>query len=396
MKYITLLAALAVSIFLAINIFKIENSITKQKESYANQYDIKSGLFNPTEWKCKFLQIIEKKFDKLNIANISDEILKFIEKIYQDSTESDRKKPLWSSNHSSILSKSIGFIKTATEKGKIAVIDFILDEGKQFLHTKIDKHREQIKKMIESTIRKNAHNIIHSEKESRNFTPICEPKENIKPLILDSKNSLQYLYISFATIFLIFLVSSFFVKGKIVFAIYIAYSLVLLFLGVTLPMIEIIAKIEDMSFYLLGEPINFTNEMLYYRIKSIIDVATVLWNQNPIIAIFITSFSVVFPLFKTLSLIFLIFVKKLNFLEKIVKSIGKWSMADVFVVSIFFSTLSYGSIISDQMSSLKSIDNTQVTINTNHSSFGSGFYIFLAYTIFSIVLSIISLKNEKN
>ncbi len=393
MRYAIFFGILIFSIFLSINIYKKESLIKKQKEIYSQQYDIKSGLFNPTEWKCKLLYVLEKKFNTLNIANLSDEILTFIEKFYQNSTEKVRNKPLWG-DQGSIFSKSIDFIKTATEKGKVIVIDFILEEGKEILHSKIHENRNEIKKEIESIVKKKAHKIIHSEKESRNFTPICEKKELIKPLILTNSN-LKYYYIFFAIIYIFFLVSIFYFKGRVFFTIAIIYSLFLLFLGITLPMIEIVAKIEDMEFYLLGEAISFNDEMLYYRLKSIVDVSYILWNQNPLIAIFITIFSIVFPLIKTLSLLFLIFIKKIDRLEKTVSSIGKWSMADVFVVAIFFSTLSYGSIISDQMSSLKSIDNTQVIINTNHSDFGSGFYIFLAYTIFSMILSIAYQKKMK-
>jgi hypothetical protein len=46
----------------------------------------------------------------------------------------------------------------------------------------------------------------------------------------------------------------------------------LLVAGVTTPMIDMEAKISQMSFVLLGHPIHFENQVLYFQSKSILDV----------------------------------------------------------------------------------------------------------------------------
>ena len=50
-------------------------------------------------------------------------------------------------------------------------------------------------------------------------------------------------------------------------------SLILLLIaGVTTPMIDMEAKISQMSFVLMGHPIHFENQVLYFQSKSILDV----------------------------------------------------------------------------------------------------------------------------
>ncbi|MEI9920399.1 MAG: hypothetical protein WDO14_16630 [Bacteroidota bacterium] len=57
-------------------------------------------------------------------------------------------------------------------------------------------------------------------------------------------------------------------------------SLSLLVFGVLLPMIEIDARISSISMTLLGEPIRFTDQVLYYKSKSILEVVRLMFTQG--------------------------------------------------------------------------------------------------------------------
>lgn len=75
---------------------------------------------------------------------------------------------------------------------------------------------------------------------------------------------------------------------------------VLLFSGLLLPMIEIDARIAEMSFTLLGEQISFADQVLYYKSKSILEVVRLMLMQGKIdvlaVGLLVLLFSVLFLL----------------------------------------------------------------------------------------------------
>ena len=92
--------------------------------------------------------------------------------------------------------------------------------------------------------------------------------------------------------------------------------------------------------------------------------------NNTFVAILILLFSIIIPLLKALMLLAALFMKKAgirNRLHKFVSLIGKWSMADVFVVGVMIAFLA-----------TKSDDNI-------HAALHEGFYYFLAYCLISIL-----------
>jgi hypothetical protein len=119
----------------------------------------------------------------------------------------------------------------------------------------------------------------------------------------------------------------------------------------------------------------FHGKMFYfYNNKSIVDLITILFDANNyLVAYSILTFSIGIPLLKMiLSIIVLLFRNwsKWNFTRKLVKGIGKWSMADVFVVAIFLSYLS--------------IKNMNPGVETDASTL-IGLYFFFAYVMISML-----------
>ena len=78
-----------------------------------------------------------------------------------------------------------------------------------------------------------------------------------------------------------------------------ASIMVLLVCGVTMPMIDIEAKISRLTFHLLNESIVFENQVLFFQSKSILDVVWVLLSTWKIDMVFVSflifGFSVLFP-----------------------------------------------------------------------------------------------------
>lgn len=119
---------------------------------------------------------------------------------------------------------------------------------------------------------------------------------------------------------------------------------------------------------------------LYEATQSIIQTIENLFiERNYFVAWLILLFSIVVPIVKAILLLLVILATKVpyrNQLFQLVSVIGKWSMADVFVVSVF-------------MAFLVTQSNDAVTANLH-----SGFYYFTAYCILSILgTQLIDLKS---
>lgn len=177
----------------------------------------------------------------------------------------------------------------------------------------------------------------------------------------------------------------------------IAIAFILLAIGISVPMLEIGAFKESLTIPLKGTiPIidqefdlskHFDGRMyFFYQNKSIIDVIVLLFTKgNMLVGTCILLFSIISPLLKLFFSLFLVFKPSNNnrVVSFMVNNLGKWSMADVFVVSIFLGYLSF--------------QNMSTGIDTEANTL-LGMYFFLAFVIISIISSMllkISSKKHK-
>ncbi len=113
-----------------------------------------------------------------------------------------------------------------------------------------------------------------------------------------------------------------------------------------------------------------------YESKGIWTTVEKLWTlQSYLLAVMIALFSIAIPIIKTISLYFSALMKVDI---KYIDFIGKWSMADVFIVSLLLTNLS---LSADEFTDAK----VQVAI-----------YFFCTYVVLSIISSyIIKKESEK-
>lgn len=143
-------------------------------------------------------------------------------------------------------------------------------------------------------------------------------------------------------------------------------SLGCLYPGITEPLlqIQVIAKL----------PIVGSLE-LYNETQSIVQSIQALWNsQNRFVAFLILLFSIIVPITKAVLLVAALLLSQPLWkgrLVEFVRFIGKWSMADVFVVSVFMAFLA-----------TQSNDYLEAILH-------QGFYYFLAYCLLSICASLL-------
>ncbi len=154
--------------------------------------------------------------------------------------------------------------------------------------------------------------------------------------------------------------------------IFIIVSLACLYPGLYYPMLNIYV---GATFPLVGEL------QLYNETQSIVgSIRSLFASGNNLVAYLILLFSIVVPIAKALILLAVLFMSQHRFGQhayRFVALIGKWSMADVFVVSIF-------------MAFLAGQANTNITATLH-----DGFYYFTAYCILSII-GIQLMKIETN
>jgi hypothetical protein len=170
---------------------------------------------------------------------------------------------------------------------------------------------------------------------------------------------------------------------------------VLLLAGVTTPMIDMEAKISQMSFTLMGHPIHFENQVLYFQSKSILDVFWIMITHRDVqmkgVGILVIAFSVLVPLLKIVSSVGYYFNWRNAWENPMIKFIvlhsGKWSMADVMVVAIFMAYIGFNGIIASQLGHLSSESQDVVILTTNGTSLQPGYYLFLTYTLLALFLS---------
>lgn len=179
-------------------------------------------------------------------------------------------------------------------------------------------------------------------------------------------------------------------------------SIFLLILGVSMPMIDIDARLNSFAFNLLGQPIEFEEQVIYYQSKSIVEVTKTLWQGGSwdlkLVGALVILFSIVFPFFKLiLSGLYILTDKIRNsaFAKGVIFHLGKWSMADVFVVAIFMAYIGFYGIISSQLNSISRNDGAFAVETINYSRLAPGAFFFTAYTILSICISILINREDK-
>ena len=172
----------------------------------------------------------------------------------------------------------------------------------------------------------------------------------------------------------------------------------LLIPGVTLPIytVSIATQVEAS---IIPEPIEVT---VYEQTRSILGTVRELWlSSDYLVSFLILLFSIVVPVAKGSMLLASIYVSQRAVKDRlilVVDLIGKWSMADVFVVAVFLAFLATRDQVQENMFSVpvlfQQVDVGMVTHLT--STLGSGFYYFLGYCLFSVLWTQLLKHRERN
>jgi hypothetical protein len=172
------------------------------------------------------------------------------------------------------------------------------------------------------------------------------------------------------------------------------FCVVLLVGGVLTPMIEVEAKISRLRMTILGEPIAFTDQLLYFQSKSVLEVfQTLITRGRPdmwFVGALVLMFSIIFPTLKVLTLGFCLHKPALLQESRVMRFLAlessKWSMADVMALAIFMSFVAFNGLVANAMDGVKAT-GVDLAIPTDSSRILPGYHLFIGFCLASLFLS---------
>lgn len=394
----------ALTAFLMVKIYQVENRLNTFKADAIEVANVKYGLFNVDEWKSILADIITEKIndfevDADNRQNIESRISTLLTTVIDQFEESYCQKN--SSSISGFFQGSIASLTGVFSRMKEdipmfseEIVNFINEEGnrdsiREHILLKLDEYTQSTFAEFDYTYR---NNILakYGISDANNASNV------IGGLITQEQSSVTVFKNGILLIWIICLAFLFFIRRVQRAEVYalLGISSVFLFAGIFIPMIEIDARINSLSFELLSTNIEFTNQVLFYKSKSIIDVVSIMLFQKRLdlilVGLGIFAFSIFFPLLKLMSTGYYIEnneIRSNKLVSFLVFRSGKWSMADVMVIAIFMAYIGFNGILTEQLTQLENLSPSLDIISTNESNLRTGFYLFSGYVLLSLMIS---------
>lgn len=175
------------------------------------------------------------------------------------------------------------------------------------------------------------------------------------------------------------------------------FAFVLLAVGLTASMVEVDARIKAIHFTLLGQPVVFQDQVLFFQSKSILDVVEILVQQPAVdsiaVGILILMFSILFPIMKLSATgIHLLSKRKIaenRFIKYFAFQSGKWSMADVIVIAILMTYIGLNGLLDSTLGALQIQTAPLTLITTNNTALQPDYIIFISFVLYGLILSTI-------
>ncbi len=402
------LLLLGFSCFLTVQIYQQSRINQTFKIDYAELNNVKYGLLNAHEWKRKVSNIIALKIEEFDITegnrgairqHIQRAMYRLIDEV-EIFLNQEKKQGNWFSRGLKSVAYGVAFDPQKFKQQVPAWTEEILvdldnpatrQQLKDFLQQKMTE-------LMEEKMGKENLTAIHSirQRYSCKGNADCRATLN-KKITANADQIFDASLLIIACACLLFLLTTYVQKqGNFAFFSLLAFCLVLLFGGLTTPMIDIDARIQELSFLLMGEEVAFREQVLFFQSKSITDVVEILLRhgdfQTILVGVLIALFSILFPLLKLLSTGFALSkptsIERNKFIRFMVLKSGKWSMADVFVVAIFMAYIGFKGIIDSQLNQMTG-DHITVDLITTHegTALQVGFLLFTGYCLLSLAMS---------
>ncbi len=412
-KLLISILILTASVILCQQIVLISIANQHNKEDYAEVNHIKYGLFSISNWKEKLEVIVTDEIGKLSVKDINQaDLKKQIETLLDSLIDGVEKKIRDSNKGSAKGAMKQMFINAFVDvkeikKGIPEYADAILLKMKSAKTVKKVKGllQDKVEEYFDETFEKQDTKRLDDIFARIKVANIEDARIRLDQDIAEKEKSLYGLtWILIFISILLFVMNGFSNKALNAqqYTIMVMTLLMLLLAGVTTPMIDMEAKISEMSFVLMDHPISFLNQVLYFQSKSILDVFFVMIThkdlQMKIVGILVVTFSIFFPVIKLVSSLGYYFnyrkFRDRKWVQFFVLKSGKWSMTDVLVVAIFMAYIGFNGIITSQFANFNAKNPDVVILTTNGTSLQPGFFIFLTYVMLSLFLSSFLVKKK--
>jgi hypothetical protein len=175
------------------------------------------------------------------------------------------------------------------------------------------------------------------------------------------------------------------------------FALVLLAVGITSSIIQVDAELKAFDLTLMGTNISFDHQVLYFQSKSVMGIIETLIRQSKpdavLVGVLILLFIVILPVVRIIARGIHIISGKRLAENKVVLYLAfesaKWDMSDVMVVGILMTYIGLNGILKSELSNLE-MHTSMINMSTlNDTSLQPGYFVFIAYVAFVIILSAI-------
>ena len=406
-------------IYLSINIINDGKKARDFKADYAVLHSTTYGIFNSDIWTQKVTKIVDTKIESFNLnINNKEEIKGYIKTIINTLVlEAERVVKERNKGKRGFFDSLIGSTKQMITD---SIIDFKdlrkrVPEFTDAVMSEVEKPenqarakallREKLKEFMQEKFKKTtdmtAYNTVikkYNTKDAKKCNTILDNHIHSIRIALEKT---MYLMLGTTTI-IIFLILLQGTLNSLSLIILSFTTITLLISGIMLPMLDIEAKIAQLSFTILDKPILFDNQILFFQSKSISDLVQLLLESHRIkmkfVGILLVLFSIIFPTLKLIATYMYYYSTNIIGNNPMIRFFAlrstKWSMADVFVVSIFMAYLGLDGVVSSELKHLEAKAIPMNIITTNGSHLEVGFFLFLGFVLTSFVLSLLVEKSR--
>jgi hypothetical protein len=379
--------------------WKTENGLVARRAMRTDLAEIENasyGILSADKWRDIIGPILNAQVDQLDLTGQSKNLRPMVQKALNALLDKmDADKP--SGIQGIFVSKMIVSLRPQVPEYTNVVMGQLVNKGTQKSFK--DSIRGVLANAIANTFGntdKTAYNAILN-RYGCSSGEACEQTLNQKIAAADAQLNRYYLtvLISAALGFILLMVGKPTLSRAAV-VVLMSFCLSMLVSGVLSPMLEVEVRVTKIDATLLGMPIEFREQSLYYRSKTVLEVFHTLIHMGKpemqVVGVLVILFSIVFPTLKMLALVAGLFRPALlrtnRFVKVLAFELSKWSMADVMVLAIFMSFVAFNGVIEGAFEGLRNVpDIQQVLIPTNASKILPGYYLFIGFCISSIILS---------
>lgn len=406
--FLVLIPVLAADVFCSFDIYRLSMVRERLKQDYSEVNSIRYGLLSVDSWKERVRAIVEDKIGDFALSRKQEAVLR--DQIEHALNTLITEADLLMRKHQRTLS---GKMRQIAAKALINTQE-IRDKVPEFTQAiiaelKTPAQTRKFKKLARGSLDRYAAKASDRPVDTAHLQGLLDKHQadDIEDFNRGAEHRLRALESDIngccgvmLDSALVFLFAWWLARGKPelhkpLFSLSAVFAFILLAVGLALPMIDLDARIKSVDFLLWKTHVQFHDQVLFFRSKSILQIIQVLLDtrkaDSVAVAVLLLAFSVLFPLCKLVSMQAYLRggerFRRSPLIEFFAFRSGKWSMADVTVVAIFIAYIGFKGILNTQLAGLNIKAAYVEIIATNDTALQPGFILFTAFVLFGFALS---------